>query len=66
MISSSGETEVLATTLGRELAFATHHGVHHVAMMRAIACEHGVLLNEDMGKAPSTLNNEAVCAARHG
>jgi hypothetical protein len=35
-------------------------------MMRAIACEHGVLLNEDMGKAPSTLNNEAVCAARHG
>ena len=66
MISASGETEELATTLGRELAFATHHGVHHVAMMRAIACEHGVTLSEDMGKAPSTLNNEAVCAARHG
>ncbi|MFZ4574160.1 MAG: DinB family protein, partial [Phycisphaerales bacterium] len=58
MISAGGETEDLVTTLGRELAFATHHGVHHVAMMRGIASEHGVEIAPEIGKAPSTLNNE--------
>lgn len=66
MIAASGETEELSTTLGREIAFATHHGVHHLAMMRAIACEHAVVVGEDVGKAPSTLNNEAVCGKRSG
>jgi hypothetical protein len=58
MTSASGDTMLLASTLGRELAFATHHGVHHQAMMRAIACEHGHSVDCGFGKAPSTLNNE--------
>lgn len=58
MTSASGETMLLASTLGRELAFATHHGIHHQAMMRAIACEHGHAVDCSFGKAPSTVHSE--------
>ena len=57
MLTASGETIELATSLGRELAFATHHAVHHQAMMGAIAAEHEVLVADTFGKAPSTLQN---------
>lgn len=52
-----GEAE-LGSTFGRELAFATHHAVHHQAMMKAIAQEFGVIVGADFGKAPSTINYE--------
>jgi hypothetical protein len=48
----------LVSTLGRELAFATHHAVHHQAMMKAIAFEFGVEVEECFGKAPATVNAE--------
>ncbi len=58
MVTGDGSGATLGTTLGRELAFATHHGVHHQAMMRAIAGEFGVDLASDFGKAPSTIHHE--------
>jgi uncharacterized damage-inducible protein DinB len=58
MVAGDGCCATLGTTLGRELAFATHHGVHHQAMMRAIAGEFGVDVPINFGKAPSTINHE--------
>lgn len=58
MVGGDGAEMELDTTLGRELAFATHHAVHHQAMMRAIATEQGVTLPADFGKAPSTVHYE--------
>jgi len=58
MLSAMGDEAELLSTAGREIAFATHHGVHHQAMMRAIATELGMKINEDFGKAPSTLHYE--------
>ena len=62
MVSGDGREAVLRSTVAREVAFATHHGVHHVAMMRAIALEHGIELGADVGKAPSTINFERAGA----
>ncbi len=59
MIASDGREMTLTSTLGRELAFATHHGVHHLAMMRAIAHEFGVPVDDATGTAPSTLHAAA-------
>jgi hypothetical protein len=58
MVSADGATAELRSTLARELAFAAHHAVHHLAMIRAIASEFGQELPEDLGRAPSTLNHE--------
>lgn len=60
MVSGDGAETELSSSLARELAFATHHAVHHQAMMRAIAGEFGVEASADFGKAPSTINHEAV------
>lgn len=60
MISGAGHEATLMSSLARELAFATHHGVHHQAMMRAIAGEFGVEAAQDFGKAPSTINHESA------
>lgn len=62
MIAGDGREAVLRSTVAREVAFATHHGVHHVAMMKAIAGELGVALDADIGKAPSTINFERAGA----
>ncbi len=58
MLSAAGEEAVLDSTVGREVAFATHHAVHHQAMMRTIAAEFGIQASVEFGKAPSTLNHE--------
>lgn len=58
MLNGHGEEAELNSTLGRELAFAAHHAVHHQAMLGAIAAEHGIELASDFGKAPSTINHE--------
>ncbi len=58
MLSADGAEAVLTSSFGRELAFATHHAVHHQAMMKAIAAEFGVDCDECFGRAPSTLNHE--------
>ncbi|MCE7974089.1 MAG: hypothetical protein DYG92_07150 [Leptolyngbya sp. PLA1] len=58
MTSGEGDEVELRSTFGRELAFATHHAIHHLAMMRAIAAEFGVILEDTFGKAPSTVHHE--------
>jgi uncharacterized damage-inducible protein DinB len=58
MVTAMGDEAQLQSTLGRELAFATHHAIHHQAMMRAIAGEFGIETLQEFGKAPSTIKSE--------
>ncbi len=58
MLSGDGSEAELGSTLGRELAFASHHAVHHHAMLKAIAAEFGIDAGDEFGKAPSTLSQE--------
>ncbi len=60
MFSGSGEQSVLGSTVGRELAFAMHHAIHHQAMIRAIVVEHGGTAPESFGMAPDTLRHQAA------
>lgn len=58
MVSEDGCDTVLGSTVGRELAFAAHHAVHHHAMLRAIGAEMGFRAEGAFGKAPSTVHHE--------
>lgn len=62
MLSGDPEEFKLPTTLSRELGFAAHHGIHHLAMVKVIALEtlqlNPDLLPPDFGKAPSTIVHE--------
>lgn len=58
MLSGKGDQAELDSTVARELAFATHHAIHHHAMLKTIAAEFGILTDGDFGKAPSTVNFE--------
>lgn len=58
MLSSDGESAELATTVGREFAFAAHHETHHHAMMTVIAQSEGCGAPRGFGVAPSTLNHD--------
>jgi len=60
MLTARGTEAELTSTLGRELVFAAHHAVHHHAMIKAIATEHGHHAPEEFGKAPSTLAHESA------
>jgi hypothetical protein len=63
LLSGDSEQEYpLTSTVSRELGFAVHHSIHHMAMVRIIAtCDHVGKLDEtvlpsDFGRAPSTVN----------
>ena len=60
MVAGDGTESVLDSTLGRELAFASHHAVHHHAMIKAIGAEHGMTAGAAFGLAPSTINYQAA------
>jgi len=47
--------QVVQTSFGRELWFAALHAVHHWSMVRVIAGEMGISLEDSFGFAPSTL-----------
>ncbi|PCH33396.1 hypothetical protein WOLCODRAFT_135113 [Wolfiporia cocos MD-104 SS10] len=51
--------QVVQTTFGRELWFAGLHAIHHWSMVRVIAGELGIRLEETFGFAPSTLVHNA-------
>lgn len=57
MLSGAGEQAQVRSTVGRELAFAMHHAIHHQAMIRAIALELGNEAPEQFGVAPDTLHH---------
>jgi len=62
MLSGDSDQEfVIPSLFGRELAFAAHHAIHHMALIKIIALgEVGGLddadLPLDFGRAPSTVN----------
>jgi hypothetical protein len=62
MPDASGAELDIRSTLARELAFASHHAVHHFAIMKSIAEEHGFSFPDDYAQAPSTISHER---ARH-
>ncbi|RPD63212.1 hypothetical protein L226DRAFT_527985 [Lentinus tigrinus ALCF2SS1-7] len=51
--------QVMETTFGRELWFAGLHAIHHWSMVRVIAGELGIRMDESFGFAPSTLVHKA-------
>ena len=63
MLSGDDEAEFpLPSTAARELGFAAHHAIHHLAMVKIIALQTAKLSESDLphsfGKAPSTINFE--------
>lgn len=58
-LTSDGAQAELESTLGRELAFAAHHAIHHHAMLGAMAAEFGAPVDPEFGKAPSTIIHES-------
>lgn len=66
MVSGDGAEAELGSTLARELAFVSHHAVHHHAMLGAIAAEHGIVVDGEFGRAPSTVSYERSSKARKG
>lgn len=61
MLSGDNNYETqLQSTLGRELGFAAHHAIHHLAMVKIIATQSlgiaEVELPRDFGMAPSTIS----------
>jgi hypothetical protein len=60
MLSRDGSGAEMGSTLGRELAFATSHAVHHCAMLGAIAAEFGVAVAPGFGMAPGTQHAAGV------
>lgn len=67
MLSGDSELEYnLPSTVARELGFAAHHAIHHLAMVRIIATKTVGLsdleLPQDFGRAPSTVNYDQQVA----
>ncbi|MFK7882778.1 MAG: hypothetical protein AB8F26_01170 [Phycisphaerales bacterium] len=60
MLTGDGVCDDLKSTRGREVFFATHHAIHHHAMMNTIGREFGIDIPEGFGMAPSTLNFESA------
>lgn len=56
ILSAEGEQQQFQSTLGRELGFATHHAIHHNALIKAIASSLAMSLPQEFGLAPSTAN----------
>ena len=59
----SNEEFVLPSTRSRELVFAAHHAIHHMAIIRIIALGTvgGLSIDDlpvDFGRAPSTVQYE--------
>lgn len=59
--SDSGEY-ALTSSIGRELGFAAHHAIHHMAMVKLIATQTVGLTDDDLpsgfGRAPSTVRHD--------
>jgi len=52
----------VASTLGRELVFVASHAVHHYALLKDHCQRHGIEVDSDFGKAPSTVAHERLAA----
>jgi len=53
---SNGNASVPVTsTLGREIAYAIQHGIHHIFIIKTQAEMHGISIGDDIGVAPATV-----------
>jgi hypothetical protein len=59
MVTGDGCEAELDSTFVRELWFASHHAIHHAALMKPIAAAAGIELPAEFGRAPSTVNHES-------
>jgi uncharacterized damage-inducible protein DinB len=63
-----GDSPCSTSSLGRELAYAVAHGIHHFALISILARLQGIQLPDGFGIAPSTLvhrrTQNAVAATR--
>lgn len=50
-----GSSPVMVSSLGRELAYAITHGIHHFAIMAILGRLQDIPMPENFGMAPSTL-----------
>ena len=57
-----GDSPITRSSMGRELAYAIAHGIHHFALIAVMARLQGVTLPEDFGVAPSTMAYRAASA----
>ena len=62
LMAATGPSILVATSLGRELAFVMSHTVHHIALIGVIAKVLGIDVPDRFGYAPSTL---AYLGAKH-
>jgi hypothetical protein len=54
-----------ASTVGRELGFLLSHTIHHYALIRFLASDHGLTLERDFGVAPSTIRHRDQLECAH-
>jgi len=59
----SSEPSVIATNVGRELAYCVGHAIHHYAIVRLICSQLGIDVPKEFGVAPSTLKYRSSMAA---
>jgi len=52
-----GETSVMESNIGRELAYCVGHAIHHYAIIRLICGHLGIEVPKEFGIAPSTLKS---------
>lgn len=53
----------LRSTVGRELAFAAGHAIHHFALVKLLCAQLAVRVPAEFGVAPSTLKHRATQSA---
>lgn len=56
---AAGESPVCQSSVGRELAYAIAHAIHHYALIAVMARLNGTSLPENFGMAPSTVAHQA-------
>jgi hypothetical protein len=58
-VSTNFQPYTVSSNVARELSFVTHHGVHHMAMIKLIMQELGYdLSSSDIGVAMSTMKHQ--------
>lgn len=68
LVSSTAPPVSVGTTVGRELAFALSHTIHHNSLIAVMATLLGVALPERFGYAPSTIahREKTLCSPSGG
>lgn len=63
-IGAAGEHRCTsASSAGRELLYATHHAVHHFAVLQPHCTRHGLAIDATFGQAPATVAHQRRAAA---